>query len=112
MKASRLLKYFIAFGVLYFAIHAMAATEEISADRAVSSTSSADSASTAAPHSEVYKINDGYGEYVGQGKTKIQAQSGAREACVNAKIDAYESRHGMTPDPDTADLMIDSCINK
>ncbi len=110
MKPERLLMYFIAFGVLYFAIHAMAATnaDDLSAQRSLTS---AEAASTAA-HSEIYKINDGYGEYTGQGQSKIEAQSGAREACVNAKVAAYENRHGVTPDPDTADLMIDSCINK
>jgi hypothetical protein len=110
MKPARLLKYFLVFGVLYFTIHALASTEEISASRDITSSDSASSASIA--HSEIYKINDGYGEYTGEGKTKIQAQSGAREACINAKVNMYESRHGVTPDADTADLMIDSCINK
>jgi hypothetical protein len=98
MKAQTLLRYFLIFGVLYFAHSAFAAPQNESRELAA--------------HTEVYKITDGYGEYAGQGSTKIQAQSGAREACVMAKITAYESRFGVTPDPDTADLMIDACINK
>jgi hypothetical protein len=71
-----------------------------------------DLSSTEVVHTETYKFQDGYGLYVGQGKTKIEAQSQAREKCVQNQVMAYEARHGFTPDPDTADLMIDACINK
>jgi hypothetical protein len=115
MKPTEALKYFLVFAVLYFAVQAMAMPEADVAPnvarRDVTSAGNADSASTAA-HTEIYKIDDGYGSYVGQGKTKIQAASGAREACIMAKVNQYEYRHGVTPDADTADLFIDSCINK
>ena len=62
---------------------------------------------------QTYTIQDGYGKYVGQGNTKIQAESNAREKCAQSQFVAYEDRHaGGTPDADTADLMIDACINK
>ncbi len=71
-----------------------------------------DLSSTDVVHTETYKFQDGYGTYVGQGKTKIEAQSQAREKCVQNQVLAYEARHGFTPDADTADMMIDACINK
>jgi hypothetical protein len=71
-----------------------------------------DFSSEAPAKTQTYKITDGYGEYVGQGKTKLQASSNAREACIMQKVMAYESRHGTTPDADTADLFIDACINR
>ncbi|MEQ1665602.1 MAG: hypothetical protein ABL927_09530, partial [Bdellovibrionales bacterium] len=60
-----------------------------------------------------YKIEDGYGVYTGQGKTKLQASEGARAGCVLSKVDAYENKNGgITPDADTVDYFIDACINK
>jgi hypothetical protein len=59
-----------------------------------------------------YQIEDGYGQYTGYGKTKLQAAGQAREACIMQKVIAYEGRHGVTPDEDTADLFIDACINR
>lgn len=60
-----------------------------------------------------YTIRDGYGTYVGHGPSKIAAASDARTQCVHHLEVAYEDGHqGTTPDPDTADLMIDACINK
>lgn len=62
---------------------------------------------------QTYTIKDGYGQYDGQGRTKIEAESDAREKCAESQFSAYENRHnGQTPDADTADLMIDACINK
>jgi len=66
----------------------------------------------AVTHAETYKFQDGYGTYSGQGSNKIEAQSDAREKCINNQVAGYEARHGVTPDADTADLMIDACINK
>ncbi len=108
LKPTNLLRAFLVLGVLYFAHNAMASVSYD--ERELSSVGSASNSERA--HTEIYTINDGYGEYRGQGKTKIQAQSGAREACVISKVAAYESRFGVTPDADTADLMIDACINK
>ena len=59
-----------------------------------------------------YAIKDGYGEYRGIGATKLKAREMAWEKCVQSKVIAYENRHGNTPDASTADLFIDSCINK
>ena len=70
---------------------------------------------SSAPQNDIqtYTIQDGYGKYVGQGNTKIEAESDAREKCAQSQFVAYEDRHaGTTPDADTADLMIDACINK
>lgn len=62
---------------------------------------------------ESYKIEDGYGVYTGQGKTKLQASEGARTGCVLSKVAAYENKNGgITPDTDTVDYFIDACINK
>src|SRR6185312_10329486 len=91
-------------GLIGLPLYAQAEIDESNANRQVTS-ASAEMPSTAPAHSEVYKFEDGYGQYMGQGKTKIEAQSSAREACVNAKVDAYEGRHGQVPDADTADLM-------
>jgi hypothetical protein len=72
-----------------------------------------DLASNTTPvHTETYKFTDGYGTYAGQGSTKLEAHSQAWESCVSNKVAQYESRHGQTPDADTADLFIDACINK
>lgn len=110
LNPTNLLRAFLVLGVLYFAHNALAAVAPQDEQRELSSVTSNEGHNI--DHTEVYKINDGYGEYAGQGKTKLQAQSGAREACVMAKVAAFESRFGSTPDADTADRMIDACINK
>jgi hypothetical protein len=68
--------------------------------------------SSQAPTTITYKINDGYGEYVGTGSTKLQASEQARESCIMRKVEAYERKTGQTPDTDTADMFFDACINK
>lgn len=59
-----------------------------------------------------YAIKDGYGEYRGIGKTKLKAKEMAWEKCAQAKVAAYENRSGQMPDADTADMIIESCINQ
>lgn len=71
-----------------------------------------DLSSQAAPQAVTYKINDGYGEYVGVGSTRLQASEQAREACIMRKVEAYEMKTGQTPDSDVADMFFDACINK
>ena len=63
--------------------------------------------------SVTYKITDGYGTYTGRASTKIHAAEIARTDCIMNKVAMYESRNGgVTPDADTVDLFIDSCLNK
>ncbi len=104
MKLNNVIRALAATVILYGGQTAYAMSSQPSIDQA--------SQSPQVDHTEIYKITDGYGEYGGQGHTKIEAQSQARESCITSKINSYESKHGVTPDADTADMMIDACINK